>query len=288
MSVQGIQDEDIFVGGIVKVVEVDTSYSTGVAKGDLLLILEDDNSTAEWSYTRQGVEEGYVCGSRKEFEVYEFPPKFECFGSKTNPEGSRFTAEYKKREKIVVLKWCMSDGHSDNNSTEHKIAGFLDLVNLGILSDIKAIDDVLPSLPLITDEDVSEATIAAPETLGVYRPVLEDRKVGKVRIELVDFGFTNALWEVAKVMTWAQEVKGYKDHDWKNLPGAKDAFAAAASRHRMKHVMAVTGGQLLNEDGLTDEGYTDEESKFFHKAHEAFNVLCELELMVTGKITTKA
>lgn len=284
MTVQGIQDEDIFVGGIVKVLEVDTRRSTGVSKGDLLLIIDDDNGTPDWSYTRQGVEEGYLYGGRKEFEAYELPKNFECVGSKTTSEGSRFTGEYNKRRKIVVLKWCMSDGHSDNNRTEHHIANFLDLVNAGILNDIKALEEV----PLDADEAVAQDATAVPGALGVFRPVLEDRKVGKVRIELVDFGFTNALWEVAKVMTWAQDVKGYKDHDWKNLPGAKDAFAAAASRHRMKHIMAVTGGQKLNEDGFTDEGYTDEESKFFHKAHEAFNILCELELMVTGKITTEA
>lgn len=148
------------------------------------------------------------------------------------------------------------------------------------------------SLSAITDSALTRSFMQpvggdSVETLGVFRPVLEDRKIGKVRIELVDFGFPNALWEVAKVMTWAGVTKGYKDHDWQNLPGAKDAFPAAASRHRMKHIMASAAGLPLNEDGLTDEGYTDEESKFFHKAHEAFNILCELEMMMTGKITTK-
>lgn len=102
--------------------------------------------------------------------------------------------------------------------------------------------------------------------LGVYRPNLEDRKVGKVRIELVDNGFPNALWEIAKLMGWAQSVKGYKDHDWKNLPDALSSFPAAASRHRM----------------LWNKGeHLDPESEMLHKVHEAFNVLAELELLLT-------
>ena len=106
-------------------------------------------------------------------------------------------------------------------------------------------------------------------SLGVYRPVLEDRKVGKVRVELVDKGFPNALWELAKLMTWAQEAKGYKDHDWKNLPDAKNSLPAAASRHRQKHNL---------------EEFYDDESELHHKVSEAFGVLAELELILTGKI----
>ena len=105
--------------------------------------------------------------------------------------------------------------------------------------------------------------------LGMYRPELEDRKVGKVRVELVDKGFPNALWEIAKLMTWAQEAKGYKDHDWKNLPDAKNSLPAATSRHRQQH----NKGELY-----------DDESKLYHKVSEAFGVLAELELMLTGVI----
>jgi hypothetical protein len=108
-----------------------------------------------------------------------------------------------------------------------------------------------------------------PPELGVYRPNLEDRKVGKVRVELVDKGFPNALWELAKLMTWAQEAKGYKDHDWKNLPDARNSLPAAASRHRQQH----NKGEFY-----------DDESKLYHKVSEAFGVLAELELILTGKI----
>ena len=105
--------------------------------------------------------------------------------------------------------------------------------------------------------------------LGVYRPNLSDRKVGKVRVELVDKGFPNALWELARLMTWAQEAKGYQDHDWKNLPDAKNSLPAAASRHRQQH----NKGELY-----------DDESNLHHKTSEAFGVLAELELILTGKI----
>ncbi|UAV84598.1 hypothetical protein PHB09_103 [Pseudomonas phage PHB09] len=115
-------------------------------------------------------------------------------------------------------------------------------------------------------------------SLGVYRPELETRKVGKVRVELLDDGFPLALREIAKVMTWAQDAKGYKDHDWQNLPNAEVALAAAASRHRTDHIK-----QRVVE-GLPIEQCVDTESNLLHKAHEAFGVLAQLELMLRGDI----
>lgn len=111
----------------------------------------------------------------------------------------------------------------------------------------------------------------------ITRPILEDRKIGKVQMDLFDQGFPNAVFEVAKVMTWAAENKGYKPHDWVNLPDAESSFPAAASRHRVKGLIQKVSGVAVSER-------VDEESAILHKAHEAFNVLAELELMVRGKI----
>lgn len=115
------------------------------------------------------------------------------------------------------------------------------------------------------------------EELGIFRPELETRKVGKIRVELVDHGFPLALREIAKVMTWAQTAKGYKDHDWQNLPNAEVALEAAASRHRTDHIeQRVVEGYLI-------ERCVDHESGLLHKAHEAFGVLAQLELMLRGE-----
>lgn len=112
---------------------------------------------------------------------------------------------------------------------------------------------------------------------SIARPILTERKVGKVQMDLFDSGFPNAVMEVAKVMTWAAENKGYKPHDWVNLPDAETSFPSAASRHRVKSLIQKVGGLPVSER-------VDEESALLHKAHEAFNILAELELMLRGKI----
>ena len=119
-----------------------------------------------------------------------------------------------------------------------------------------------------------------PEVVTTYtiaRPVLEERKVGKVKMQLFDEGFPNAILEIAKVMGWAEENKGYKPNDFKNLPNAETEFSAAASRHRVK-------GFIQKAQGIAAIDRTDEESNIVHLAHAAFNVLAELELVLTGKI----
>lgn len=111
----------------------------------------------------------------------------------------------------------------------------------------------------------------------IARPILTERKIGKVQMDLFDSGFPNAITEVAKVMTWAAENKGYKPHDWKGLPNAETEFSAAASRHRVK-------GFIQKAEGIAAIDRTDEESNIVHLAHTAFNILAELELVLTGKI----
>jgi hypothetical protein len=130
---------------------------------------------------------------------------------------------------------------------------------------------------LIVDDQVATTLEFTPAETVIARPVLEERKIGKIAIELFDHGFPNAIMAVGEVMTWAAEHKGYKPHDWKNLPNAETAFDAAGSRHRIKR-------HIQSGRGLTPEFRTDEESDLLHLAHEAFNVLAQLELTITGKI----
>lgn len=122
-----------------------------------------------------------------------------------------------------------------------------------------------------------ELELLSVSQTSIARPVLEERKVGKVQMDLFDSGFPNAITEVAKVMTWAAENKGYKPHDWKGLPNAETEFSAAASRHRVK-------GFIQKAEGIAAIDRTDEESNIVHLAHTAFNILAELELVLTGKI----
>lgn len=128
-----------------------------------------------------------------------------------------------------------------------------------------------------TDISTGRSNEQLCEDLGIFRPELETRKIGKIRVELVDDGFPLALREVAKVMTWAQTAKGYKDHDWQNLPNAEVSLAAAASRHRTDHIEQ----RVVNGFDIVD--CVDIESSLLHKAHEAFGVLAQLELMCRGK-----
>jgi hypothetical protein len=137
------------------------------------------------------------------------------------------------------------------------------------------VQEVTKHIPIIKP---SKEQVERPaEELGMYRPELGTRKLGKVRVELVDDGFPLALREVAKVMTWAQTAKGYKDHDWQNLDNPEIALAAAASRHRSDYIM-----QRVVE-GLPALECVDPESNLVHKAHEAFGVLSQLELLLRGK-----
>jgi hypothetical protein len=119
--------------------------------------------------------------------------------------------------------------------------------------------------------------VPSVEELGVYRPKLEDRKVGKVGMHFVVDGFPNALREIAKVMDWAADVKGYALHDWKNLPNAALAFPSAEYRHQ-------NDNSIQKAQGLTALERVDHESKLLHAAHKVFNGLAELELILTGVI----
>lgn len=123
------------------------------------------------------------------------------------------------------------------------------------------------------DNLVSVATETVPINLmeGAVQVAsdLTTRKNNKNKMELVDTGFPNALLALGEVMTWAALNKGYKVNDWKDLPNPEMSFIGAASRHRNER---MAGRER------------DHESNLLHLAHEAFNVLAQLELKITGKM----
>lgn len=88
---------------------------------------------------------------------------------------------------------------------------------------------------------------------------------GKVRFELLEDGCPNALLLIAKVMTWAVEVKGYHAHSWREVPEASRRYRAALARHRN----AIARGELL-----------DPESGYPHWAHVACCTIFLLELEI--------
>lgn len=113
--------------------------------------------------------------------------------------------------------------------------------------------------------------------LGVYRPNLDDRKVGKVPMHMVFDGFPHALQHLGEIMGWAADKKGYALHDWKNLPNAYIELPAANYRHGSENSKQKANGVDAIER-------VDHESAKLHIGHQIFNLLAELELVLTRKI----
>lgn len=107
------------------------------------------------------------------------------------------------------------------------------------------------------------------DEVQAFNSSLESRKNDKNQMELVDTGFPNALMVLGEVMTWAAKNKGYLPNDWKDIPNPSMSLLGAASRHRNKR---LKGEEFDDESGLP------------HLAHEAFNVLAQLELLMMGKL----
>ena len=91
---------------------------------------------------------------------------------------------------------------------------------------------------------------------------------GKVQFDLLEDGAPNALLEIAKVMSWAVEVKGYHPHSWQEIPDAIRRYKAALGRHRN----AIARGERY-----------DPESKLLHWAHAACCVIFITELELRSK-----
>ena len=124
---------------------------------------------------------------------------------------------------------------------------------------------------------VNEDSFTLVPTDSIARPILAERKVGKCQMHMVDDGFPRALRHIAEIMTWADEAKQYKLHDWRNLPNPEVEFPAAEYRHK-------NDNSTQKAEGLSALERVDPESGKLHIGHKLFNALCELELILTGKI----
>ena len=84
---------------------------------------------------------------------------------------------------------------------------------------------------------------------------------GKVQPELIIRGFARSLLEVAKVATYG--ANKYTEDGWEVVPNGKKRYANAGLRHKLKRYIGQTH---------------DSDTKIMHLAHEAWNILAELEL----------
>lgn len=90
---------------------------------------------------------------------------------------------------------------------------------------------------------------------------------GKVRVELVLKGFANALWCVCEVGTYGA-VK-YTPDGWLEVPNGVERYGDARGRHMLQ--------DWMGED-------SDSGSLMLHAAHDAWNSLARLELLLrSGK-----
>ncbi|MGL4641060.1 MAG: dATP/dGTP diphosphohydrolase domain-containing protein [Shewanella sp.] len=101
-----------------------------------------------------------------------------------------------------------------------------------------------------------------PHGKGAHEPGAK-LDAGKVRPALVLRGFARALLEVSKVGTYG--ATKYTENGWMEVPNGVDRYSDAKMRHWFKDATGETH---------------DPDTKLFHKAHEAWNVLAELELML--------
>ena len=84
----------------------------------------------------------------------------------------------------------------------------------------------------------------------------------KLRVDLVLDSFSLALIEVAKVAGYG--ARKYSEGGWQHVEQGEQRYRVAAGRHRLKRVRETH----------------DPDSGILHLAHEAWNVLAELELVL--------
>lgn len=89
---------------------------------------------------------------------------------------------------------------------------------------------------------------------------------GKPMVSLVLGGFARALLEVSKVGTFG--ARKYTPNGWMTVPNGIERYADAGMRHNLYRAMGETH---------------DPDSKLLHLAHEAWNKLAELELLLRAE-----
>lgn len=228
--------------------------------GKELTIVPEDDSRHLYGEVEGEIEIGYVNIWPQEFELIE--------RIKKNDDGT-----------VNVMVTVNSN---DPSEFAEGMDDFIANVRKSMVDAINKQPNTILTLPhpgayLDVPSDFHEGQKEKPE-LGVYRPNLEDRKVGKVGMHMFIDGFPNAMYEVAKVMQWAADVKGYKLHDWKNLPDAEIALSSAGYRHMVDNAVQRAAG-------VAPLDRVDHESNLLHLAHQAFNILAQIELIATKKIS---
>jgi hypothetical protein len=107
------------------------------------------------------------------------------------------------------------------------------------------------------------SVIASPSLPTISEGIKLDN--GKPRADLTLDGFGLALLAVAEVATFG--ASKYGEHNWQEVDNGEIRYRAAGDRHRLRR--------------FTEE--TDDETGLRHLAHEAWNRLAELELILRGE-----
>ena len=118
-------------------------------------------------------------------------------------------------------------------------------------------------MPTIYTDPFADMPYMNPDNLKastLHRPGAKDDK-DKPLVELVLGDFAHALEQVCQIGTFGAQK--YTEHGWLSVPDAQKRYANAAGRHR-----------LTRQKGET----IDPESEMPHLAHEAWNILAQLEL----------
>lgn len=109
-----------------------------------------------------------------------------------------------------------------------------------------------------------------PNGLSAHSPGAK-LDAGKPMVSMVLGGFARALMEVSKVGTFG--AKKYTPNGWMTVPDGIQRYADAKVRHQLYEAMGETH---------------DSCSELLHAAHEAWNALAKLELMLREEVAAVA